>query len=108
VLSKEEKRFIKYWEEQRIGGKYKYYLLYILAGSFIGIIVLFFLYSLFISPYVRVNFSFLFIIVFSVSLVTFITVYTWNGNEKKFRSIIKREIEEGQRQDDKFSDEKLI
>jgi tryptophan-rich sensory protein len=108
VLTTEEKRFIKYWEEQRTGGKFKYYLLYILAGTFIATLVLSFLYSIIISALFRIDFGLIAIIVIAFLLVTFLTITTWDKNEKKFKRIIKREIQEGQRQDDKLNDEKLI
>lgn len=98
MLTKEEKRFIKYWEEQRTGGKYKYYLLYILAGTFIAVLVLSFLYSILISPFFRVSNGFIIILVASFILVTLMTIITWNSNEKKFKGIIKREIAEAKDQ----------
>jgi tryptophan-rich sensory protein len=104
VLSKEEKRFIKYWQEQRTGGKYKYYLLYILAGTFVAVLLLSFLYSIVISPYFRVNYGFIFVLVSSFVLVTLITVLTWHRNERKFKAIIKREIEEGRNIDGDMAD----
>jgi uncharacterized protein YacL len=108
VLSKEEKRFIKYWEEQRTGGKIQYYLLYILAGTFIAVLVLWFLYSLVFSVVFSFRWPIISIIISSFVIVTILTVTSWSKNEKKFKSIIKREIREGQIQDDKSDDEKLV
>jgi hypothetical protein len=108
VLSKEEKRFVRYWEEQRTGGKIKYYLLYILAGSFIAIIVLWFLYSLVFSVVFSFRWPIISITISSFVLVTVLTVTTWSKNEKKFKAIIKREIREGQLEDDKYNDEKSV
>lgn len=108
MLTTKEKRFIKSWEEQRVGGKLKYYLLYILAGTFIATLVLSFLYSIIISAFFHIGFGLIAVIVISFLLVTFLTITTWDRNEKRFKSIIKREIQEGQKQDDKFSDEKLV
>jgi hypothetical protein len=108
VLNPAEKRFIKYWEEQRVGGKYKYYLLYILAGTFISVLILSFVYSIVISSTFSLDWGVLPILIVSVILVTVMTIVTWDRNEKKFKAIIKREIREGQQQDDKNTDEKLV
>jgi hypothetical protein len=108
VLNPAEKRFIKYWEEQRVGGKYKYYLLYILVGTFISVLILSFVYSIVISSTFSLDWGVLPILIVSVVLVTVLTIVTWDRNEKKFKAIIKREIREGQQQDDKNSDEKLV
>lgn len=103
MLTGEEKRFIKSWEEQRTGGKFKYYLLYILAGGFICTLVLSFLDSLIFPAMLKINVSFPFIVIASFVLVTLITIITWGKNEKRFKTIIKREIREGQLKDEKES-----
>ena len=108
MLNPAEKRFIKYWEEQRTGGKYKYYLLYILAGTFISVLILSFVYSLVISTTFSVDWGVLPILIISFVLVTVLTVVTWDKNEKKFKAIIKREVRQGQQSDDKNTDEKLV
>jgi peptidoglycan/LPS O-acetylase OafA/YrhL len=97
MLTATEKRFIKYWEDQREGGRIKYYVLYILTGSIVGIIVLSFL-----SLMLGWNFpnNLWMIIAASVVLVTAITVLTWWFNEKKFKAIIQREIREGMEKDE--------
>lgn len=100
MLTPAEKRFIRYWEEQRTGGKIKYYLLYILIGTFIAILCLFFLYSLWISPIFTLEFGLVAIAITAFVAVTLITVITWHRNEKKFRNIIQREIQEGQMKDE--------
>ena len=95
MLTASEKRFVKSWEEQRQGGKVKYYLLYIIIGSFPAVLVLSFLTSLFGA------FSKLIWITIPVSFLVSIiyTVRTWAANEKKFKAIIQREINEGMRRD---------
>jgi hypothetical protein len=95
VLTASEKRFVKSWEEQRQGGKVKYYLLYIIVGTFPAILVLSFLASLFGA------FTKLWITI-PLSLVVSIiyTVRTWAANEKKFKAIIQREIHEGMKRDE--------
>lgn len=95
MLTAAEKRFIKSWEEQRQGGKVKYYLLYIIVGMLPAILVLSFLASMFgffHKLWLTIALSFI--------IVTIATIRTWAVNEKKFRSIIQREIREGKLRDD--------
>lgn len=95
MLTATEKRFIKSWEEQRQGGKVKYYLLYIVVGTFPAILVLSFLASLFGA------FNKLWITIpLSFVVSTVYTIRTWAGNEKKFKAIIQREIHEGMQRDE--------
>ena len=96
MLTATEKRFIKYWEEQRTGGRVKYYLLYILLGTFIATLVLSFLTQVlgFGLPE-----NLILIAIGSFCIVTIATVLTWGVNEKKFKGIIQREIREGMRKD---------
>ena len=96
MLTTTEKRFIKYWEEQRKGGRLQYYLLYILAGTFIATIVLSFLIGMFLAGFPA---NLPYIIGGSILIVTIATMRTWANNEKKFRRIIKREIDEGKQKD---------
>lgn len=97
MLTATEKRFIKYWEEQRQGGRVKYYLLYIISGTFVTILVLSFL-SLMLGLGFPENLWW--IIIGSFALVTIATVLTWGLNEKKFKRIIQREIKEGMEKDE--------
>lgn len=96
MLSAKEKRFIKYWEEQRAGGKLKYYLLYIIAGTLVGTLT-----SMFLSVMLWGLPMIIITSVGSLVLVTILTIVTWSSNEKKFKQIIRREIQQGQLQDEK-------
>ena len=97
VLTATEKQFIKYWEDQRKGGRIKYYLLYIIAGSFIATLVLSFL-SLMLSWGFPDNIWL--IVAGSIGLVTLATILTWQKNEKRFKAIIQREIRLGMERDE--------
>lgn len=96
MLTANEKRFIKSWEDQRKGGRYKYYLLYIIAGTFVGILILSFLAALVGAFPDRL----LLIAIGSFSIVTVVTILSWGMSEKKFKSIIQREIKEGIKRDE--------
>lgn len=91
MLSASEKRFVNYWEEQRKGGKWSYYTLYILAGTIIATIVLYFLLHM-----MAVKFMGKLWVVPTASfvIITIITVATWSVNEKKLKEIQEREAKE--------------
>jgi uncharacterized membrane protein HdeD (DUF308 family) len=95
VLSVKEKRFIRYWEEQRKGGKWLYFLLYILVGTFIVAI----LFSVTLILFLKADLSrrFFWIVISLAAVFTgIITIMSWFTNEKKFRKIIQREVRQGQ------------
>lgn len=97
MLTNAERRFIKSWEEQRKGGKWKYYLLYMSMGTVISSIVFSFL-----SVMLRIGFpdKIWLIITASFFVVTISTIITWFFNEKKFKAIIRREIEQAKTKED--------
>jgi hypothetical protein len=97
VLTASEKRFIKSWEEQREGGKVKFYLLYILMGTFVATLTLSFLTQILSMALVE---NFWFILIGSFCIVTIATVFGWWRNEKKFKTIIQREIRDGKLRDE--------
>lgn len=94
MISTSEKRFIRYWEEQRTGGRWSYYALYIIIGTLLATIIL----STFLFLFFQVIFGSLsfWVALFAGFLISFIaTVLTWSSNEKKFKKIIRREIDNG-------------
>jgi hypothetical protein len=97
MLTATEKRFIKYWDDQRQGGRRKYYLLYIISGTFVASIVLSFLSLMFSLDFFPDNIWW--IVIGSFILVTTTTIFTWWRNEKRFKAIIQREIQEGMEKD---------
>jgi MFS family permease len=95
LLSAAEKRFIRYWEEQRIGGRWSYYALYITIGTFIATIIFStFLFLFFHVVFGSHSFWVAFLIAFLISGVA--TIFSWSSNEKKFKTIIRREMEKGE------------
>ena len=97
MLTATEKRFIKYWEEQRTGGRVKYYLLYILLGTFVGTLVISFLTQVLGLGLPE---NLVKIVIGSFCIVTMTTILTWWLNEKRFKSIIQREVREGMKRDE--------
>lgn len=97
MLTGTEKRFIKYWEEQRTGGRVKYYLLYILLGTFVGTLVISFLTQVLGLGLPE---NLVKIVIGSFCIVTVTTILSWWLNEKRFKSIIQREVREGIKRDE--------
>lgn len=92
MLSKEEKRFIRYWEDQRRGGKLSYLLLYSLIGTFI--MSLFVLVGLLLLLQYYFSWALLIAVVSSCFVVTvIISFYAWQTSEKKWKRIIHREVD---------------
>ncbi len=92
MLTSAEKRFVRYWEEQRKGGRWSYLLLYILAGTFIASIVLLFVLHMWAVDFEGREWL---IPITSFVIITVVTNLTWMRNEKRFKTIIRREMENG-------------
>ena len=93
MITTEERRFLRNWEDQRKGGKLSYFLLFIIAGSIVMTIGVFFVASMFSFGRPKHLWP---IPLVSITLMTTYTWLSWTRNEKKWRSIIKREIESAQ------------
>ena|SRR5882724_11448168 len=102
MLTAKEKRFIKYWEEQRKGGRVSYFFLYIIASMLIiGLlvfVVLLFGMGLFLHPWM-----FWAVPSFSLFLASALTSSTWYMNDHRFKKIIRREVAQGIRLDETSS-----
>ncbi|MFT3822314.1 MAG: hypothetical protein QM731_00290 [Chitinophagaceae bacterium] len=97
MLTTKEKRFLKYWEEQRQGGRWSYYALYIFGGTFVATIVIYLVWSM-LAPY---PIGQLWLIPASGAVImAAITHFSWQNNEKRFRMIIRREINDGKLRDE--------
>lgn len=95
ALSPEERRFLKSWEEQRKDGKMSFVGVYTF-GLFILFYLAFIALGLFSGvPFIKVHWLTLIGIV-SLSGALLLSLYLWNWQQKKFRSIIHRELQEGE------------
>lgn len=98
MLSAGEKRFVRYWEEQRKDGKRSYYLLYIISGTIVTSLIVSFVAAMLFSfsmperPWI--------IPIVSFVITTVLTIYSWQRNERRLRRLIEREIRDGKWQDD--------
>lgn len=94
MITSEEKRFIRYWEDQRVDGNLTYYLQYTLIGGFIISLFVFITLFFFLNFYVSL---FILLIVPVCSLVAsfLLTHYSWVKNESRLKRLIKREVNQG-------------
>lgn len=92
MLTKEERRFLRSWEEQRKGGQARYFLLYIPVGTIVGSLGVFFIASIF-----SIGMPEKLWIIPSISfvLVSVMSFIGWRRNEGKWKMLIRREIEKG-------------
>lgn len=91
LISSKERRFLRYWEEQREGGFLSYVLLYALIGTFITSVF----FSILLVIFYRLVFGspvFWMVISGALILSVSITLFTWKNNERYFKKIIRREI----------------
>jgi Na+-driven multidrug efflux pump len=98
LLSSAEKRFVRYWEEQRAGGRWSYYATYIAVGTLISTIIL----CTFLFLFFQIIFGSIWVwlaIVGSILISAAATITSWSKNEKKFRQIIRREMDDGVKKD---------
>ncbi len=89
MLTKEERRFLRSWEEQRKGGSVSYYLLYIIAGTIVMTIGVGFVMSMIKFGLPRPLWV---IPVISFVLSSLYAAITWRRGEAKFKQLIKREV----------------
>lgn len=83
-----ERRFIKYWTEQRSGGKASYIIIFSLVGTFIGTIII----SVFLFLFFQYTLSITFLVVVaSAFLISLVLSWTsWNRNERQYNDIRNR------------------
>ena len=91
MLNTEERRFLRNWEEQRKDGKAPYFLLYIIAGTIVMTIGVFFVASMFTFGRPKHLWP---IPLISTILMTTYTSLSWKRNEKRWKFLIKREMEQ--------------
>ena len=92
MLSDKEKRFVRYWEEQREGGKWSYLVTYTVGGS-----VLLFFFPLMIyyiltmlNFFERVHLPIIAIAVIAILASFAISQYFWHRNEERWRSLTSK------------------
>jgi len=93
AINKDERRFLRHWEEQRKGSRLGYYALFIVIWFFTSMLCLFFIFNSFVQIKKNGIDKLYMMTAASVVMSIIITHYTYWKNEKKFKSIIRREME---------------
>jgi len=92
MLTNKEKNFIRDWQIQKEGPKWKYYLQYIIAWSTVIFLSSFFLLKLIMSDRSMGGWiSFFIILIGSVLLSVLITHLVYQTNEEKLKRLLERE-----------------
>ncbi len=102
AITADERRFLRYWEDQRKGGRSSFLIAYG-VGLFILIYMGFVAIGLFSGfPFVKLTWLMLIgLMAVCGSLVW--TFYIWNSRQKKFKGIIKREVKLGIEEESGFA-----
>lgn len=91
-MTNEEKKFIRDWQIQKEGAKWKYYLQYIIAWSTVIFLSSFFLLKLIMADRSMGGWtSFYIILPASVLAAALITHLVYQTNETRLQRILKRE-----------------
>jgi hypothetical protein len=91
-MTTKEKNFIRDWEIQKEGPKWKYYLQYIIAWSTVIFLSLFFLLKLIMTDRSMGGWTSFYIVApVSVAVAALITHIVYQTNEKKLQRILQRE-----------------
>lgn len=92
MMTTAEKKFIRDWEIQKEGPRWKYYLQYIIAWSTVLFLSIFFILKLVMEDRSMGGWtSFYIVLPLSVVSAVLITHFVYQTNERKLQRIIKRE-----------------
>lgn len=95
MLSAKEKRFLRYWDDQKAGGRTQYLIIYTIGWAFIlffiplatsFVVDMYFFFKLYLLPLWAA-------IALSILLGFVIALFTWEKNEKKSRLLRSRQDE---------------
>ncbi len=94
-MTRQDKRFIEHWLEQKSGPRWKYYLQFTIAWTVVSFLVIFFLTKLFTELWETGGQSLIYILlIISVAIGFFATHFTYLLSEKRYNKILKKEKEE--------------
>lgn len=103
MLNAKEKRFLRYWEEQRSGGKLPYFLMYISLGTIIASLMIFVVLLFFLQVGLE-PFMLWLVPVCGFITAIILSLAGWWMNERKWRLIIRREVVSGMEREEKEDD----
>ncbi|MBL7745965.1 MAG: hypothetical protein JNM19_00945 [Chitinophagaceae bacterium] len=92
MLSDKEKKFIRYWNEQREGGKWSYIITYTIGGAviafFLPLTIFYILSMLQFFRLIQLPVWLLVVLAFITSFAA--SQYFWYRNEKRWRSLTRQ------------------
>lgn len=93
LMTNKDKHFIEYWEEQREGPKWQYYLQYVFAWTLAIFLGIFFLLKIILDSYAVGSMTTLYIIApASVVVGIILTHLIYTRNEKRYRKLVEANI----------------
>jgi len=94
MITNTEKHFVSYWQEQKSGPRWKYYVLFSIAWSVVSFLVIFFLTKLFTNLWENGGRNLIYILI-AISIVTGIlsTHFSYVSNERKLHKILDKNKE---------------
>lgn len=94
MITNTEKHFVNYWQEQKSGPRWKYYLLFSMAWSVVSFLVIFFLTKLFTNLWETGGANLIYILV-AISIVIGIssTHISYTHNERRLKKILEKDKE---------------
>ncbi|MEP7233117.1 MAG: hypothetical protein ABI691_22860 [Ginsengibacter sp.] len=94
-MTRQDKRFIEHWLEQKSGPRWKYYLQFTIAWTVVSFLVIFFLTKLFTELWETGGQSLIYVLlIISIVIGFFATHFTYLLSEKRYNKILKKEDEE--------------
>jgi cation transporter-like permease len=94
MITNTERHFINYWQEQKSGPKWKYYLLFSIAWSVVSFLVIFFLTKLFTNLWETGGANLIYVLI-SISIIVGIlsTHFTYVNNERRIKKLLQKDKE---------------
>lgn len=92
MITNTERHFISYWQEQKSGPKWKYYLLFSVAWSVVTFLVIFFLSKLFTNLWETGGANLIYVLIsISIAIGISSTHFTYVSNERKLKKLLKKD-----------------
>lgn len=92
MLTTAEKNFIRDWEIQKEGGRWKYYLQYVIAWTTVIFLSLFFILKLIMSDRSMGGWTSFFIVMpVSILFAAIITHIVYQTNERKLKQLLEKQ-----------------
>lgn len=96
MITKQEKRFVQHWLEQKSGPRWKYYLQFTIAWTVVSFLVIFFLAKLLTELWDTGGSSLIYLIIILSIIVGFLATHlTYTLSEKRYHKITQNDTGNG-------------